>query len=156
MTCVNGKSHILPGLLILLTMMASPGLSAEAPKAGDEAITAAGNSAAAETEPSAEVKMREGNRQLAGGDFEAALLSFDEALRLNPRSAAARTGKGMALARQGKLEEAERFLREGLPLNPDPSRAHYELGVIYQKKGDYQRAATEFKQGIEKYRESHP
>lgn len=143
-------------MLLLLTMLAAPGLSAKGPQAMGAAVPADKPSAAAVTEPTAESRAREGNRQLAEGDIDAALLSFDEALRLNPRSSAARTGKGMVLARQGNLEEAERVLREGLSLNPDPSRVHYELGVIYQKLGDYPRAVAEFKQGIEKYRDGHP
>jgi Flp pilus assembly protein TadD len=103
-----------------------------------------------------EFKTSEGYRQLIEGNYPGALLSFEEALRLNPRASAAKTGKGMVLARQGNLLEAERLLRESLLLNPDPSRTHYELGLIYQKMGDHQRAATEFKQGIEKYRDKHP
>jgi len=97
-----------------------------------------------------------GYQQLTAGDLPAALASFEAALELNPRGAAARTGKGIVLARRGELELAEKVLREALVLNPDPTRTHYELGRIYQQQGDYQRAIDEFKQGIEKYRESHP
>jgi tetratricopeptide (TPR) repeat protein len=97
-----------------------------------------------------------GYHQLAAGEITAALDTFEQALQLNPRGAAAKTGKGAVLARQGKLQEAEKLLREALVLNPDPARTHYELGRIYQQQGDYQRASDEFKQGIEKYRESHP
>lgn len=97
-----------------------------------------------------------GYRQLDAGDLPAALASFEAALRLNPYGAAAKTGKGIVLARQGKLDQAKQLLREALVLNPDPTRTHYELGRIYQRQGDYQRAIDEFKQGIEKYREIHP
>jgi len=102
------------------------------------------------------LETEKGYKQLSAGDAAAALHSFDEALRLNPRAAAAKTGKGAVLSRQGNLREAERLLREALTLNPDPTRTHYELGLIYQKRGDFEQAVTEFKEGIEKYRENHP
>lgn len=137
MTPGNSKPRILLILLALMAILATPAWSA-------------GGAA------NWKFETEEGYRQLAAGDNAAALRSFEEALRLNPRAVAAKTGKGAVLARQGKLEEAERLLKDALALNPDPSRTHYELGLIYQKRGDYERAVTEFKRGIEKYRENHP
>ncbi len=101
-------------------------------------------------------KTDEGYRQLEAGETETALASFEEALQMNPRGAAAKTGKGIILAGQGKLQEAEALLRQALILNPEPTRTHYELGRIYQQQGDFQRSVTEYKLGIENFRESHP
>jgi tetratricopeptide (TPR) repeat protein len=130
------KFRVLPVLLTLLLVLASSVFGAS------DGGTAAW-----------EFKAKEGYRQLAAGDYAAALRFFDEALALNPRASSPKTGKGMVLARQGSFQEAERLLKEALALNPDPCRTHYELGLIYQKQGSYPRAASEFKLGIEKCRE---
>jgi tetratricopeptide (TPR) repeat protein len=150
-----GKSRLAMALLVALLLAGGAwGAWGAAPPAPP------GASMAPAPPPPAPPSWRElsdtGYQQLTAGDLPAALASFEAALELNPRGAAARTGKGIVLARRGELELAEKVLREALVLNPDPTRTHYELGRIYQQQGDYQRAIDEFKQGIEKYRESHP
>jgi tetratricopeptide (TPR) repeat protein len=94
-----------------------------------------------------------GYRQLDGGDLEGALASFNGALAQQPFAHAAKTGKGMVLARKGDLKEAVGVLREALVLNPDPVRTHYELGRVYQRLGYFEKAIAEFKAGLQKYRE---
>ncbi len=92
--------------------------------------------------------MRLGHLLLKKGDPEGAMQAFDEALRINPRSFEARTGKGIALGRRGETGEAEKVLREALVLNPNPARVHYELGIIYEKRGDFARAIAEYREGV--------
>ncbi len=75
-------------------------------------------------------KSEQGYRQIAAGENSAALASFEEALQMNPNGAAAKTGKGIVLARQEKLLEAEKLLREALVFNPDPTRTHPCLLMI--------------------------
>ncbi len=82
------------------------------------------------------------------GDMQRALLSFDKALGLRPRTSAAKTGKGIILSRGGNFKEAEPLLKDALKLNPDPARTYYELGVLYEQLGDMQLALSHFKQGI--------
>jgi len=79
------------------------------------------------------------------------MLSFDHALKLNPRSYDAKTGKGVVLARKGNLQEAEETLKDALLLNPSPVRTHYELGLVYEELGDTEKAVAEFKEGIRKH-----
>ena len=130
------KFRALPVLLTLLLVLAA-------------SVSGAADGATAAWE----FKAKEGRRQFAAGDYAAALRFFDEALALNPRASSPKTGKGMVLARQGNLQEAERILKEALALNPDPCRTHYELGLIYQQKSDHQKAVNEFKLGIERCRD---
>lgn len=85
------------------------------------------------------------------GALDEASLLFDEALKLNPRSHDAKTGRGAVLARQGKVREAEAVLKEALLLNPNPIRTHYELGLVYEKLGDPEKALAELKEGIRKH-----
>jgi Flp pilus assembly protein TadD len=97
--------------------------------------------------------LRLGQLLLKKGDNGEALLSFEEALKLNPRSVEAKVGKGIALGRRGEYGKAEQALREALPLNPNPARVHYELGVLCERRGDFAGAVTEYKEGLKKYQE---
>ena len=94
-----------------------------------------------------------GNLLLDKGVFAEAESVFDEALLINDRYHDALTGKGIALARMGKEQMAEEFLLKALVLNPNPVRTHYELGLRYEKRGDVNKAVSEYKQGIEKYKQ---
>jgi Flp pilus assembly protein TadD len=110
----------------------------------------AGNNA--KDEPAtAPALVRRGYLQLDKGAFAEATQSFDEALKINPHSYDAKTGKAAILARSGKLKEAEQSLREALVLNPNPVRTHYELGLIYEKLGEFDKAVAEYKEGINKH-----
>lgn len=85
------------------------------------------------------------------GALDGAMLSFDEALKLNSRSHDAKTGRGVVLSRRGSLQEAEVALKEALLLNPNPVRTHYELGLVYERLGDLDKALAELKEGIRKH-----
>jgi tetratricopeptide (TPR) repeat protein len=85
------------------------------------------------------------------GALDEAMLSFDEALKLNSHAHEAKTGRGVVLARQGNMQEAEAVLKDALILNPNPVRAHYELGLLYEKLGNLEKAVAEFKEGIRKH-----
>jgi tetratricopeptide (TPR) repeat protein len=85
------------------------------------------------------------------GALDEAMLSYDEALKLNSRSHDAKTGRGIVLARRGHFQEAEGMLKEALILNPNPVRTHYELGLVYEKLGDLEKALAELKEGLRKH-----
>ncbi len=97
--------------------------------------------------------IRLGNLLLETGDANGALQAFEDALRLNPRSFEARTGKGVVLGRQGKFAEAGDVLAGALALNPHPARVHYELGILYEKQGEFGKAIAEYKEGLNKKQE---
>ena len=90
---------------------------------------------------------------LKRGSLEDAEKTFDGALSSNARYHDALTGKGIVLARMGKDQEAEELFRKALVLNPNPVRTYFELGFLYENKGDFSRAITEYKKGIEKYKQ---
>lgn len=89
-----------------------------------------------------------GNLLLAGNDLAKALMAFDKALELDGEDSAAKTGRAIVLARQGRLDEAEQLLRQQLPLTPDPARVYLELGRIHEQRGDHAKALSVFKEGI--------
>jgi Flp pilus assembly protein TadD len=103
--------------------------------------------------PSDSAAVRLGHLLLDKGANADALLLFDEALKLNPRSIEAKVGRGIALVRLKEFDRAEQALRAALPLNPDPARVHYELGVIFERRGDYAAAVAQYKEGLKRYRE---
>jgi len=122
------------------------------PNSFDEAINLARQGV--ESEPdSVKAQVALGNLLLQKGSIEEAGKVFDNALSINERFHDALTGKGIVLARMGRDREAEEMLQRALILNPNPVRTHYELGLLYEKKGDFAKAATEFKKGIEKYKQ---
>lgn len=95
--------------------------------------------------------LRLGNLLLGKGALNEAMHAFDEALKLNPRSHEAKTGKGIVLGRLGEFEKAEQTLRGALVLNPNPMRVHYELGLLFERRGDPGKAIAEFKEALNKY-----
>ena len=89
-----------------------------------------------------------GNLLLAGNDLAKALTAFEKALELNEADTAAKTGRAIVFARQGKLDEAEQLLRQQLALTPDPARIYLELGRIHEQRGDHVKALAVFREGI--------
>lgn len=89
-----------------------------------------------------------GNLLLAGNDLAKALVAFEMALELDAENNAAKTGRAIVLARQGRLDEAERLLRQQLPLTPDPARVYLELGRIHEQRGEHAKALAVFREGI--------
>ncbi len=111
-------------------------------------LTLPGRAAGETSTQTASDQVRNGYRHLEGGGLEDALGAFGQALRSQPRNVAALTGRGMVLARQGRLREAEETLRAALVLNPDPAPTLYELGQVYLRLGEPGRAVAAFKEGI--------
>jgi cytochrome c-type biogenesis protein CcmH/NrfG len=109
--------------------------------------------AAMKEKPDDSTAVRLGQLLMVKGEMDAALRSFEDALKLNPRSLDAKVGKGRSLAALGESGKAEQVLRDALVLNPDPARVHYELGLIYEGRGDFTRAVSEYKEGLKKYEE---
>ena len=133
-------------LLLLAVFPAWGEDSAQVPNGETGAIT---SDAAEVLDPSVHVRL--GYLLIKKGALDEAMKSFDEAIRLNPRSCDAKTGKGIVLARKGNLKEAEQVLKDALVLNPNPVRTHYELGLIYQRLDQFDKAIAEFKEGIKKH-----
>jgi tetratricopeptide (TPR) repeat protein/peroxiredoxin len=81
------------------------------------------------------------------------ILRIDGISKRNQYISGSKTEEGGALARAGKLNEAEQVLKAALAGNPNPIRTHYELGLVYEKEGNPEKALAEFKEGIAKYRQ---
>jgi tetratricopeptide (TPR) repeat protein len=71
---------------------------------------------------------------LSKGDFVGALEDFNEAIRLNPKSALARANRGWLYERKGDLDLALAEYEEALKLNPELQQARRARERVRQKK----------------------
>jgi tetratricopeptide (TPR) repeat protein len=78
--------------------------------------------------------------ELARGEAETAEDLLEEALLLDPESAAAHLGLGRLCLETGRPEEAIAHLEQALAADPQASEAHYPLGLAYRERGDTERA----------------
>ncbi len=76
---------------------------------------------------SAETLLDEGNQQLAGNNFPAAVANYRRALDLNPRLVEAAYNCGVALHKQGRLESAVDYYKQAIRLRPDLAEAYFNL-----------------------------
>ena len=88
--------------------------------------------------------LRAANELLKADDFAGAERQCRKALELNPKNATAHSTLGVALARQGKLDEAIRHFTEAVRLNPGDTDAHYSLGQAMARKGKFDEAIRHF------------
>lgn len=89
----------------------------------------------------------------AVGDYDAAMLVYREALRLDPASARARNNLGFALAAKGEDDEALAAFRLGQPagLSEDDREANalYNLGLAQQGRGEVHAAVLSYSKAVQ-------
>ncbi len=102
--------------------------------------------------------IQRGDRLLASGDYESAARVYDQAVRLYPSSAAARSGLGESYLKMGDneamtnvdlLEKAVQAFKAALSLDPDMKEVHLGLGKTYLALQDRDGALRE-QQKLEK------
>lgn len=87
-------------------------------------------------------------REVLDGDFPAAGLHYQRAIRLNPGLANAHREYGLYFARMGRFEIAERSLRKAARLNPASPVAIRDLGRNALRMGSYDQAKRYLKQAL--------
>ena len=80
--------------------------------------------------------------------FEAAVMSFDNAIRINPDYFQAHNNKGNALKEEGKFEAAEICYTKALQINPEYFEAHANLAKIRQLQGNLEEAIESYEQAV--------
>jgi tetratricopeptide (TPR) repeat protein len=88
--------------------------------------------------------LRAANEFLKADDFAGAERQCRKALELNPENALVHGTLGVALARQGKLDEAIRHFSEAIKLEPGYVDAHYSLGQAMAHKNNFNEAIRHF------------
>ena len=82
------------------------------------------------------------------GQYEEAIASYKEAIRIKPDDADAHYNLGVTYGESGQYEEAIASYKEVLRIKPDDADAHYNLGYVYRELGQYEEAIASFKKSI--------
>jgi protein O-mannosyl-transferase len=81
------------------------------------------------------------------GCWRDSITLYEQAVQAHPEDVMARNNLGNALAREGRLQEAENHLREALRWSPDHAPAHNNLGNVLAAQG-------KIHEGIHHYQEA--
>ncbi len=76
--------------------------------------------------------------------YRSDLSLFQEAVKTAPRSEIVRNNLGMALSKEGRLEEAEREYREALRISPRSVPPLANLALVHERRGDLAAARDTF------------
>ena len=122
------------GVLCAALVVATEG---QAKNASPEAIAAA------------EKAYREGLKQLASGDLDAARLSFQSAIDQHEKYAPAYVGLGHTHLKQGDLDAAEKAFKHAVAKDKKHAPAYNGLGLVYRNKNkELRRAIAYFRDAI--------
>jgi tetratricopeptide (TPR) repeat protein len=97
-----------------------------------------------ETDVTALSLVDKGNIFLGWNRNQEALSSFNEAIRLDPQSALAYNGKGIALQELIQYQEALSAFDEAIRLAPQDSSLHFNKGNLLYDRGQYKEAVQEY------------
>jgi tetratricopeptide (TPR) repeat protein len=85
----------------------------------------------------------------AKGDYDRAIADLNEAIRLDPKYAAAFKQRGSAHAAKGDQDDAIADYNEAIRIEPKFVAALTGRGTAYYAKGDYDRAIAEYNEAIQ-------
>ena len=74
---------------------------------------------------------------------------WEDTARKSPANARSRYNFGLALARQGRFDEATKEFQTTLNLNPQEAKAHLNLGLIYDRQNRPEEALRELQLALE-------
>src|SRR5206468_6711206 len=89
-----------------------------------------------------------GNAHTAKGDFDRAILDFDQSIKLDPTYAKPFNNRGAAYLRKGEYDLALKALDQAIKLNPSYGRAFVNRAGVYLKKNEYDRAVRDYDEAI--------
>ncbi len=105
-------------------------------------------SAAIQARPTAEAWHHRGLAYAALGEYRKAIADFDQAIAMDPKSAALRVNRGNAYRDSGELDKALRDYNAALERDPRNVIALNNRGLIFSAKGDYDQAMLDFSAAI--------
>jgi len=78
-----------------------------------------------------------------------AMVFFRQAIKLNPKTAAAFLARGVACQAEQKHELAIREFDQAIELDAQNAEAHFNRGVAHQAQGNLEKAAQDFNRVLE-------
>lgn len=94
--------------------------------------------------PTAKAAFERGEKALEGGNFDAAIAAYKDALKATPNYAAALNGMGSALFKQNKRDEALAQFKAATEADPAFKLAWFNLGFASRKTQDFATAAKAY------------
>jgi Flp pilus assembly protein TadD len=95
---------------------------------------------------SAEFWFAKGYQQQKKGNYDQAIASYTEALRINPGYAAAYNNRGIAYRKKGQNDRAITDFTKLLEVDPRDSYGYYYRGYSYFQNGQIERARADLEQ----------
>ena len=92
--------------------------------------------------------MRRGTCYYAKHDLDRAIRDYDQALRLDPRNAAAYDNRANALEARGDISDAIKDYNESLRLNPRNPFAYLNRGSFLTEQGDFAGALADYAKAL--------
>ncbi len=104
---------------------------------------------AAPQTPTAASSIASGNRMLQQRNWTVAADEFATAVKLNPTSAEAQIGLGIALYGSGRHEAALSAFQRAVTMNPAVPQAHYDVAVALRDVGELEKAIAEANRAVQ-------
>jgi tetratricopeptide (TPR) repeat protein len=82
------------------------------------------------------------------GNYDQAIVDYNEAVRLDPKYAAAYNSRGLTYYKKGDYDRAIADYNQALALDPNFADAYCNRGAAYLAKGNYDRAIADCDQAI--------
>ncbi|MBI5196250.1 MAG: tetratricopeptide repeat protein [Nitrospirae bacterium] len=90
-----------------------------------------------------------GNRDARAGNYESAIKRYNEALKINPRSAKAYYNRGLVWDYMNEMEKAIADYTMALEIDKECIDAYFNRGTILSKKGNYDLAISDFTKALQ-------
>jgi len=92
--------------------------------------------------------LSQSHTEISNGDYDRAIATASEVMRLDPKSALAFISRGVAYERKGDMDRAIADYSEAIRLDPNNALASSNRGIAYAKKGDNDRAIADYNEAI--------
>jgi tetratricopeptide (TPR) repeat protein len=89
-----------------------------------------------------------GNAYIAKGDYDRAILDYNESIKLNADYARAFNNRGVAYQKKGDHDRAIKDFDEAIRLKPDNASAFVNRAKTYWSTGEYDRSARDYGEAI--------
>jgi tetratricopeptide (TPR) repeat protein len=94
------------------------------------------------------VLMDRGNAFRAKGNFDKALVDYDQAIAFNPKNTGAHVDRALALERKGRRDQALRDYAEAIRLDSKMWQAHFNRAISFREAGEFAKAIEDLSEVI--------